>query len=177
VTSWKASGTTAKRPIVEVYFPPATATMLAMTAAVKAMDSQRCVCRIQWFHLNRVSPQDGLERDRAQYTQPSSAAESDRPSQRKRGSSTRTSSLPTCRAHQRSRLPSMNSYRSGWSFCIRIIVRATRWPERWRAWPLSDSRAAILNSRFAVVRPSCRHAVRRKIGAIARGATLCTSHL
>jgi hypothetical protein len=32
-------------------FPIAMATKLAMTVSVKTMDSQRCVCRIQMFHI------------------------------------------------------------------------------------------------------------------------------
>ena len=55
VNSCKASGNTAKRPTLGVYFPCTTATMLTMTATVKAMDSQRWVCRTHLFHFN-VTP-------------------------------------------------------------------------------------------------------------------------
>jgi hypothetical protein len=41
VISNKPSRNTAERPILELYLPRATATPLAMMAAVKAMDSQR----------------------------------------------------------------------------------------------------------------------------------------
>src|SRR2546426_12393146 len=50
----KASGNTAKRPTLEVYFPCTTATMLTMTATVKAMDSQRWVCRTHLFQFNDI---------------------------------------------------------------------------------------------------------------------------
>ena len=65
VTSCKASGNTAKRPTLEVYFPCTTATMLTMTATVKAMDSQRWVCRTHLFQFNGTSyhpskPKPGL---------------------------------------------------------------------------------------------------------------------
>jgi hypothetical protein len=39
----------------EEYFPCTTATMLTMTATVKAMDSQRWVCRIHLFQFNVTS--------------------------------------------------------------------------------------------------------------------------
>jgi len=48
----KASGNPVKRPTLEVYFPCTTATMLTMTATVKAMDSQRWVCRTHLFQFN-----------------------------------------------------------------------------------------------------------------------------
>src|SRR3989442_12077648 len=50
----KASGNTAKRPTLEVYFPCTTATMLTMTATVKAMDNQRWVCRTHLFQFNDI---------------------------------------------------------------------------------------------------------------------------
>src|SRR6266851_2044968 len=50
----KASGNTAKRPTLEVYFPCTTATMLTMTATVKALDSQRWVCRTHLFQFNDI---------------------------------------------------------------------------------------------------------------------------
>src|SRR5258708_31011396 len=55
VKNCKASTTTPKRPILELYLPRATATPLTMTATVKAMDSQRWVCRIHLFQFNRTS--------------------------------------------------------------------------------------------------------------------------
>jgi hypothetical protein len=57
----KASGATAKRPTMLVYLPLTTATMLTTTAAVKAMDSQRWVCRIHLFQLNGTSSFTTLE--------------------------------------------------------------------------------------------------------------------
>jgi len=51
----KASGATAKRPSELVYFSSTTATMLTMTAAVKAMDNQRWVCRTHLFQFNGTS--------------------------------------------------------------------------------------------------------------------------
>jgi len=51
----KASGSTAKRPTRGEYLPVTTATMLIMTATVKAMDSQRWVCRIRLFQFNETS--------------------------------------------------------------------------------------------------------------------------
>src|SRR6266478_45265 len=51
----KASGITAERPSLELYFPCTTATPLTMTATVKAMDSQWWVCRIHLFQFNRTS--------------------------------------------------------------------------------------------------------------------------
>src|SRR5437660_11279570 len=51
VSRSKASGNTAKRPTLEVYLPCTTATMLTMTATVKAMDSQRWVCRTHLFQF------------------------------------------------------------------------------------------------------------------------------
>src|SRR2546425_838796 len=50
----KASGNTANRPTLEVYFPCTTATMLTMTATVKAMHSQRWVCRTHLFQFNDI---------------------------------------------------------------------------------------------------------------------------
>src|SRR5579863_418274 len=51
----KASGSSAKRPIQAVYFPRITATPLTMTPTVKAMDSQRWVCRTHLFQFNGTS--------------------------------------------------------------------------------------------------------------------------
>ena len=48
----KASGSSAKRPTQPLYFPRATATPLTMTPTVKAMDSQRWVCRNHLFQFN-----------------------------------------------------------------------------------------------------------------------------
>src|SRR6516225_846822 len=61
----KASGNTAKRPTREVYFPCMTATMLTMTATVKAMHSQRWVCRTHLFQFNGTSSEDEPEADQA----------------------------------------------------------------------------------------------------------------
>src|SRR6266853_6318804 len=61
----KASGNTAKRPSLELYFPCTTATPLTMTATVKAMDSQRWVCRTHLFQFNGTSCEDEPEADRA----------------------------------------------------------------------------------------------------------------
>src|SRR5215470_14275353 len=55
VTRSKVSGRTAKRPSRLVYFFCATATMLTMTATVKATHSQRWVCRTHLFQFNRTS--------------------------------------------------------------------------------------------------------------------------
>jgi hypothetical protein len=55
VKNCKATAATAKRPTEFVYFFCAIATMLTMTAAVKAIDSQRWVCRIHLFQLNGTS--------------------------------------------------------------------------------------------------------------------------
>jgi hypothetical protein len=65
VKSWKASGNTANRPTEVVYFFCAMATMLTMAATVKAMDSQRWVCRIHLFEFNGTSSEDEPEADRA----------------------------------------------------------------------------------------------------------------
>src|SRR5262249_8059325 len=51
----KASGNTAKRPTLEVYFPCPTAMMLTMTATVKAMHTQRWVCPTHLFQFNGTS--------------------------------------------------------------------------------------------------------------------------
>jgi hypothetical protein len=61
----KASGATAKRPTEVLYFFCAMATLLMMTAAVKAMDSQRWVCRIHLFQFNGTSSEVEPEADRA----------------------------------------------------------------------------------------------------------------
>ncbi len=55
VRNCKASGITANMPTEAVYFFCAMATMLTMTATVKAMDSQRWVCRIHLFQFNVTS--------------------------------------------------------------------------------------------------------------------------
>ena len=47
----KASGNTARRPTLDVYFPCTTATMLTMTATVNAIDRQRWVCRTHLFQF------------------------------------------------------------------------------------------------------------------------------
>src|SRR5229473_2220119 len=65
VKNCKASGATAKRPTELVYFFCAVATMLTMTATVKAMDSQRWVCRTHLFQFNVTSSEDEPEADRA----------------------------------------------------------------------------------------------------------------
>src|SRR5206468_6311438 len=51
----EASGSSAKRPTQTVYFFCATATMLTMTPTVKAMDSQRWVCRTHLFQFKGTS--------------------------------------------------------------------------------------------------------------------------
>ena len=51
----KASGATANRPTAVLYLFNPMATMLTMTARVKAMESQRWVCRIHLFQFNRTS--------------------------------------------------------------------------------------------------------------------------
>jgi hypothetical protein len=53
VTNCKASVPTATRPTLAVYLPCTTATRLTMTATVKAIDSQRWICRIHLFQPNR----------------------------------------------------------------------------------------------------------------------------
>ena len=55
VINCKASGTSAERPTQTVYFFCPTATMLTMTPAVKATDSQRWVYRIHLFQFNGTS--------------------------------------------------------------------------------------------------------------------------
>ena len=55
VKNCKASGTTANSPIEFVYLFCAIATMLMITASVKAIDSQRCVCRIHLLTFNLLS--------------------------------------------------------------------------------------------------------------------------
>src|SRR5213594_3382692 len=54
VSRSKASGNTAKRPTLEVYFFCTTATMLTMTVTVNAMDNQRWVCRTHLFQFNDI---------------------------------------------------------------------------------------------------------------------------
>src|SRR6266567_5707911 len=65
VSRSKASGKTATRPSLEEYFPCTTATVLTMTATVKAMDSQRWVCRIHLFHFIVTSSEDEPGADQA----------------------------------------------------------------------------------------------------------------
>jgi hypothetical protein len=57
VKNIKASTATARSPIQFVYLCLKTATPLKMTTSVKAMDSQRCSCRIVLFQFNGTSPQ------------------------------------------------------------------------------------------------------------------------
>jgi hypothetical protein len=64
VSRSKASGNTAKRPTLEVYFPCTTAAMLTMTATVKARYSQRWVCGTHLFQFNGTSSEDEPEADR-----------------------------------------------------------------------------------------------------------------
>jgi len=65
VTNCNMSGTSAKRPTQTVYFFCATATKLTITPTVKAMDSQRWVCRTHLFQFNGTSSDDGPQADRA----------------------------------------------------------------------------------------------------------------
>jgi hypothetical protein len=65
VTRSRASGNTANRPTLVEYLPCTTATPLTMTATVKAMDSQRWVCRTHLFQFNVTSSEDEPEADRA----------------------------------------------------------------------------------------------------------------
>src|ERR1700676_3275239 len=65
VKSSEASGSSAKRPTQPVYFCSRTATMLTTTATVKAMDSQRWICRTHLFQFNGTSSEDEPEADRA----------------------------------------------------------------------------------------------------------------
>src|SRR3979490_903185 len=76
VKNCRASGITAKRPTEAVYFFCAMATMLTMTATVKAMDSQRWVCRIHLFQFNVTSSntKDKLEAARLTTLAPPEAA-------------------------------------------------------------------------------------------------------
>src|SRR5215471_7293826 len=53
----KARTASAMRPSLELYFPCTTVTPLTITASVKAMDSQRWVCRIHLFQFNEASSQ------------------------------------------------------------------------------------------------------------------------
>jgi hypothetical protein len=57
----KASGNTARWPTLEVYLFCTTATRLMMTATVRAMDSQRWVCRTHLFQFTVTSSEDELE--------------------------------------------------------------------------------------------------------------------
>jgi len=52
VKNIKASAATAKRPIQFVYLCLNTATPLKMTTTVKAIDNQRCSCRIHLLQFN-----------------------------------------------------------------------------------------------------------------------------
>src|SRR2546425_12137547 len=54
----ETSGSSAKRPTQTLYFFCSTATMLTMTATVKAMDSQRWVSRTHLFQFNGTSSED-----------------------------------------------------------------------------------------------------------------------
>ena len=47
------------------YRPVSTTTLLTMTVTVKAMDSQRWVCRTHLFQFNGTSSEDEPEADRA----------------------------------------------------------------------------------------------------------------
>jgi hypothetical protein len=65
VKNCKASGITATRPNPLVYFFCAMAMPLTITAAVKATDSQRWVCRIHLLQFNVEPPfEDEPEKDR-----------------------------------------------------------------------------------------------------------------
>src|SRR5579864_2552310 len=64
----RASTATAIRPSLLVYFPCATEMPLTMTATVKAMDSQRWVCRTHLFQFIGTSFEDEAEADRAPRT-------------------------------------------------------------------------------------------------------------
>src|ERR1700757_5249661 len=55
VKNIRASTATAVRPSLLVYFPRTTAMPLTMTTTVKAMDSQRWVCRTHLFQFNPTS--------------------------------------------------------------------------------------------------------------------------
>src|SRR6267378_2977615 len=68
VKNCKASGITAKRPSLELYFPCTTATPLTMTATVKAMDNQRWVCRTHLFQFNVTSSNTKDEPEAARFT-------------------------------------------------------------------------------------------------------------
>src|SRR5215469_8464236 len=57
VKNCKARGMTANSPREFVYLFSATATTLMTTAAVKAIDNQRWVCRIHLFQFNLASSQ------------------------------------------------------------------------------------------------------------------------
>ena len=54
--------------------PCAKATKLAMTVTVKAMDSQRWICRTHLFQSNGTSSEDEPEADRALNVRPTSAS-------------------------------------------------------------------------------------------------------
>src|SRR5215472_4938840 len=56
----KASGASATKPIQVPYLRIITARVLKMTATVKAMDSQRWVCRTHLFQFNGTSSEDDL---------------------------------------------------------------------------------------------------------------------
>jgi hypothetical protein len=60
----RASGGSGEYVIQGGGVPCDKATKLAMTVTVKAMDSQRWVCRIQWFQFNGVSSEHEPEVDR-----------------------------------------------------------------------------------------------------------------
>src|SRR5437867_4465546 len=65
VSRSKASGGSAMRPTQTACFFSTKATMLAMTATVKAMASQRWVCRTKLFQFNGTSSEDEPEAHRA----------------------------------------------------------------------------------------------------------------
>ena len=71
VKNCKASGSTATRPSEFVYFFCVTATPFTMMARVNTTDSQRWVCRIDWFQFNAISSEDEPEGDRGSPCQPS----------------------------------------------------------------------------------------------------------
>ncbi len=64
----RASGSSAKRPTQTASSSFAKATMLTMTANVKAMDSERWVCRTHSFQFNGTSSEDEPEADRRSET-------------------------------------------------------------------------------------------------------------
>src|SRR4029434_11098103 len=61
VSMSKTSGNNAKRPIQRLCACCTMATMLTMTATVKAMDSQRWICRTQVFPFIETSSEIALK--------------------------------------------------------------------------------------------------------------------